>query len=121
MNLVIPKSSKHQDLALDLAKFLTNGPNQLAFAKLVPILPSVKSALKDPYFHSTNKDLETRARVLAASQLEQASLLVPPMPHQSELAKSLDGALSRAALGQATPAQALEQAAKEWDTLLASP
>lgn len=122
MNLVIPKASKQQELALDLAKHLTSGPSQLAFAKQVPILPSIKSALDDPFFKAApDAPLETRARALAAEQLKDAKLLVPPMPRQSELAKSLDDALQRAALGQQTPEQALEQAAKEWDQLLANP
>jgi ABC-type glycerol-3-phosphate transport system substrate-binding protein len=46
---------------------------------------------------------------------------VPPLPHQSELAKSLDDALQRAVLGQQTAAQALEEAAKQWDSILATP
>lgn len=121
MNLVILRSSAHPALAQDLAEFVTNGPNQLAFAKLVPILPSIKADLRDPYFRPTGGDLETRARALAADQLLHASLLVPPLPHEAELARSLDGALSRAALGRQTPAQALKQAADEWDNLLASP
>ena len=37
------------------------------------------------------------------------------------LAKSLDDALQRAVLGQQTAAQALEEAAKEWDSILATP
>ncbi|HEY9722610.1 MAG TPA: sugar ABC transporter substrate-binding protein [Oscillatoriaceae cyanobacterium] len=121
MNLVILRSSPHPKLALDLAEFVTDGPNQLAFAKLVPILPSIRADLRDPYFRPTGGDLPTRARALAAEQLLHASLLVPPLPHEAELARSLDGALSRAALGRQSPAQALEQAAKEWDNLLASP
>jgi putative chitobiose transport system substrate-binding protein len=122
MNLVIPKSSQHQALALDLAKHLTSGPSQLAFAKLVPILPSIKSAIDDPFFKAKpDAPLEDRARALAAEQLRDAKLLVPPMPRQSELAKSLDDALQRAALGQQTSAQAIEQAAKEWDQILQAP
>lgn len=122
MNLVIPKASQHQELALDLAEFITSSKNQLAFAKLVPILPSTKASIEDPYFKAKpGAPLEDRARALSADQLKDAELLVPPMPHQSELAKSLDDALQRAALGQQTPEQALGQAATEWDSILATP
>ncbi len=122
MNLVIPQASTKRDLALDLAKFVTSGENQLAFCKLVPILPSVKDTAKDPFFQAKpGAALEDQARSLAATQLRDAKLLVPPMPRQTELAKSLDDALQRAALGQQTPAQALEQAAKEWEAILATP
>lgn len=122
MNLVIPQASTQQALALDLAKFVTSGENQLAFCKLVPILPSVKDAARDPFFQAkAGAALEDQARALAAQQLRDAKLLVPPMPRQTELAKALDDALGRAALGQQTPSQALEQAAKEWEAILASP
>jgi putative chitobiose transport system substrate-binding protein len=122
MNLVIPQASTKRDLAYDLATFVTSGPNQLAFAKIVPILPSVKAAAADPFFQAKpGAALEDQARSLAASQLADAKLLVPPMPRQTELAKSLDDALQRAALGQQPPAQALEQAAKEWEQILATP
>jgi putative chitobiose transport system substrate-binding protein len=122
MNLVIPKAAAHQELALNLAQFITSAENQLAFAKLVPILPSTKASIEDPYFKAKpGASLEDRARALSADQLKDAQLLVPPMPHQSELAKSLDDALQRAALGQQTPEQALGQAATEWDSILATP
>lgn len=121
MNLVIPNASSHHELSLELAKFLTSGPNQLAFCKIVPILPSVKSAARDEFFKPKGQSLEEQARAIAADQLQRATLLVPPLPHQNELAKALDDALQRAALGQETPAAALEHAAKDWDRVLASP
>jgi putative chitobiose transport system substrate-binding protein len=123
MNLVMLRSCPHQTLAFDLAKFITNGPNQLAFCKLVAILPSIKAAASDPYFKQglmPGADLEARARAISASQLQRATLLVPPMPHQSDLAKSLDDALQRAALGTMSPADSLHEAAQEWNVLLAS-
>jgi putative chitobiose transport system substrate-binding protein len=122
MNLVILKASTHQDLAFDLAKHVTSAESQLAFAKLVPILPSVKTAAADPFFKvKPEAPIEDQARAIAAEQLGRATLLVPPMPRQTELAKALDDALQRAALAQQTPEQALEQAAKEWEQILVTP
>lgn len=122
MNLVIPQASAKRDLAFDLAKFVTSGENQLAFAKIVPILPSVKAAAGDAFFAAKpGAAIEDQARSLAAKQLQDAKLLVPPMPRQTELAKALDDALQRAALGQQAPKEALDQAAKEWETILATP
>ncbi|MDB5100137.1 MAG: putative chitobiose transport system substrate-binding protein [Cyanobacteria bacterium RYN_339] len=121
MNLVIPVASTHQDLALDLGKFIVSGPNQLAFCKIVPILPSEKSAAADTFFKPLGGGLEEKARAIAAEQLQHATLLVPPLPHQNELAKALDDALQRAALGKQTPAEALKQAAEDWDRVLATP
>jgi putative chitobiose transport system substrate-binding protein len=121
MNLVIPNASTHQDLALDLGKFIVSGPNQLAFCKIVPILPSEKGAAADAFFKPTGTSLEEKARTIAAEQLQHATLLVPPLPHQNELAKALDDALQRAALGQQQPAEAIKQAAQDWDRVLATP
>lgn len=121
MNLVIPTASTHKALAFDLARFITSGPNQLAFCKIVPILPSVKAAAADPFFRPTGGTLEERARAIAAQQLQRATLLVPPLPHQNQLAKALDDALQRASLGLATPADALKRAADDWDRVLAAP
>lgn len=121
MNLVIPLASAHQELAQDLAQHITSGDNQLEFCRIVPILPSVRSASQHEFFKaSLDAPLEARARALAAEQLQRAALLVPPLYRQSELARALDNALQRAVLKQQTPQEALEQAAEEWSQILAS-
>ena len=121
MNLVIPQAGAQHELAFDLAKFLTSGPSQLAFCKIVPILPSIKAAAADPYFKPTGNSLEERARAISAAQLARAVLLVPPLPHQNELAKALDDALQRAALNIEAPDASLAHAAADWDRILALP
>lgn len=120
MNLVVPKGAKHQEEAVTLARFITNAENQLAFAKLVPILPSIKAAAQDPYFTQLPPEpaLEDRARRIAAEQLERAELLIPPLPRHDELAKALNQAFQSAALGKASPQDALTKAAADWDRIL---
>lgn len=120
MNLVVPKGAKHPSEALALAQFITNAENQLAFARIVPILPSVKAAAQDAYFTTLpeNPTLEDRARKLAAEQLDRAELLVPPLPKHDELAKALNQAFQSAALGKSTPEEALAKAAADWDRIL---
>jgi putative chitobiose transport system substrate-binding protein len=121
MNLVVPTASAHRELALDLALHVTSAESQLAFCRIVPILPSVKATVEDPFFSAqADAPLEARARALAAAQLRRATLLVPPLYRQAELAKSLDTALQRAVLNQQTPEEALRQAADEWEQILAS-
>ncbi|MEB3285352.1 MAG: sugar ABC transporter substrate-binding protein [Candidatus Sericytochromatia bacterium] len=121
MNLVIPTASEQHQLAEDLAKHVTSGESQLAFCRIVPILPSVQSTSRDDFFKAPpDAPLEARARALAADQLQRAVLLVPPLYRQSELAKALDNALQRAVLRQQTPQEALNQAADEWSQILAS-
>jgi putative chitobiose transport system substrate-binding protein len=96
MNLVVPKGAKRASEAVDLALFITNAENQLAFAKRVPILPSIKSAAQSDYFTTlpTEPSLEDRARRIAAQQLD------------------------RAELGKVEPDAALAQAASDWDRIL---
>lgn len=120
MNLVVPASAKHQDQAVELARFITNSENQLAFAKLVPILPSVKAAAQSEYFTQlpASPSLEDRARHIAAAQLERAELLVPPLPRHDELAKALNQAFQSAALGKVSPEEALSKAAADWERIL---
>lgn len=122
MNLAIPVTAKAPEEALALGQYVISAENQLAFCKLVPILPSARAALKDPFFRAgPEAPLEDRARAIAAAQLEHAVNLVPPMNHQSELAKSLDDAFQRVALQGQAPEAALAQAAAEWKTWLARP
>ncbi len=120
MNLVVPKGAKHQAEALQLAQFITNAENQLAFSKLVPILPSIKAAAQADYFTKLPADptLEDRARKIAAEQLERAELLVPPLPRHDELAKALNQAFQGAALGKSKPDEALAKAAADWERIL---
>ncbi len=77
MNFVITKKSKHPDYALDFALYFTNKINQLEFAKMTPILPVNKEALKDKYFQTAeNDDLSAQARIISARQL---NTLQPPL------------------------------------------
>lgn len=123
MNLVVPTTSRNQEDAIALATFVTNAANQLAFCKLAAILPSSREAAGDAFFTTlpATASVEDRARKIAAEQLKRAELLVPPMPHQSELKKAMNDALQRAALGQLSSDEALKQAAAEWDRILATP
>jgi hypothetical protein len=101
---------------------VTNDANQLAFARLVPILPSTMRAARLLATELANAQaLEQQAHRIGLEQLERARLLVQPLPHQSELAKSLDDALARVVLGIQEPSTSLKQAADEWQQILARP
>ncbi|MGW7191284.1 ABC transporter substrate-binding protein, partial [Streptomyces sp. NPDC054838] len=49
-SLGIRKDTAHPDAAAEFAKWVTNGPNQVAFAKKATIYPSNAKGLTDPYF-----------------------------------------------------------------------
>jgi putative chitobiose transport system substrate-binding protein len=121
MNLVVPAASQKKDAAADLALFLTNSENQLALAKLAPVLPSVIKATQDPYFTAAGSDAIGEARRVSVAQLPKATVLVPAIARENpELAKALDLALQQACLGQKEPKQALEEAAATWRAKLGS-
>ncbi|WP_234317995.1 ABC transporter substrate-binding protein [Streptomyces rimosus] len=75
-SLGIRKDTKHPDAAAEFAKWVTNGPNQVAFSKQVTIYPSNAKGLADPYFadQGDGKDPETMARTVGAEELKSAQL-----------------------------------------------
>ncbi|WP_051254987.1 ABC transporter substrate-binding protein [Pontibacillus marinus] len=119
-NVVVPNQTKHQDAAVKFALFLTNAKNQLAFTKLVPILPSAKSALDDPYFSELPEDATAtdQVRITAANQLDKAEVLIPPMENYNKLKDAMHDAISAAMLEEMSPQEALDQAEKEWNKIL---
>lgn len=118
MNLVIPKDSDRPDAALKFALFITNSDNQLAFAKAANVLPSTIPALADSYFKSApagDKSEMDRARVVSASQLKQAEVLIPAMQNINVLKRAIYENLQAAMLGEKTVDAAIADAAKDWD------
>ncbi len=119
MNVVVPSSSKNLDNAVKFALFLTNAMNQLSFSKVANQLPSAVQAAKDPYFaaQSLSSDVEAKARIISASQLAQAEVLVPPVKNVDKLQKFIYDELQQAMLGEKTTDQAIASAAEQWNAL----
>ncbi|XZN89149.1 MAG: ABC transporter substrate-binding protein [Microcoleus sp.] len=117
MNLVVPRDSKRPDDAVKFALFVTNSQNQLAFAKAANVLPSNVDALKDSYFKSLPPDAPTadRARIVSASGLEKAELLIPPLKDVKKLQKAIYDNLQAAMLAEKSVEQAVADAATAWD------
>lgn len=121
MNLVVPKQSEHQEAAVQFSIFITNGENQVAFDKIVPILPSIETALDDPFFNELpeNPTPIDKARLVSANQLKDSEVLIPPMPNYEELKTAMNEALSAAMLGELSAQEAVEQAETKWNAVLA--
>ncbi|RSK28878.1 sugar ABC transporter substrate-binding protein [Bacillus sp. HMF5848] len=121
MNLVVPKQSEHQQAAVDFSLFMTNGENQVKFDKIVPILPSIETALDDPFFNELPADPTPidEARIVSASQLRDSEVLIPPMKNYEDLKTSMNEALQAAMLGELTVDEALAQAEAKWNEILA--
>jgi putative chitobiose transport system substrate-binding protein len=117
MNLVIPKDTDQPDAALKFALFVTNDQNQLSFAKAANVLPSTIKASEDRYFTDIPTDATPvdKARMVSASQLKTAEVLIPAMKDVKELQKVVYQNLQAAMLGQKTVDQAVNDAAQGWN------
>ncbi len=116
MNLAIPQSTDQPDAALKFALFVTNDKNQLAFAKAANVLPSTKEALKDSFLSTPAQPTPVdKARVVSASQLKDAEMLVPALKDINQLQKIIYDNLQAAMLGEKTVEQAVAGAADTWN------
>lgn len=128
MNVVVPKSSQAQDLALKFATYLTNDTNQLSFSKVENSLPSTIAAAADPYFSQLDSQMakdsapiskvQTKARIISASQLLQSEVLIPPVKNLENLRKIIYEELQLAMLQQKSSNEAIAIAAQRWDNLI---
>jgi multiple sugar transport system substrate-binding protein len=120
MGLLVPKSSKNKATALEFAKFITNAENQLAFAKIVTILPSVTEALQNPYFKDDSDGTEeSKARRISAAQIANAENL-KPVQYDERVATVVVGQVQLALKGELSAQEALDAAVKDATALLPS-
>ena len=122
MNLVVPKQTRLPREAIDFALFLSNAPNQLAFAEEARVLPSSRQALSQLESRlrgglpaEPQQRLVEEARILSARTLADARVLVPPTPGLKRLQSIVYTQLQRAMLGEIDSDAALRQAAAEWN------
>jgi putative chitobiose transport system substrate-binding protein len=119
MNLVIPKDTPNPKDALKFALFVTNSPNQLAFAREGNVLPSTTTALRAYQQHLQQKSADnpalTQARWVSARQIDQAQVLIPAQRNSKALQKIVYDNLQAAMLGRKTVDQAVQDAADAWD------
>jgi len=123
MNLVVPQQSALAAEAARFALYLTNGPNQLAFAEQARVLPSNRQALLQLEASlgaasgagTPQEQLVQRARLLSAQTLRRARVLVPASPGVKRLQAIVYTQLQRAMLGQVGSDAALAAAADDWN------
>ena len=117
MNLVIPRDTEQPDMALKFALFVTNPENQLTFAKAANVLPSTKDSLADPYFSTVPAGASSveKARVVSASQMQEAEILVPTLKNVQKLQKILYENLQAAMLEQKSVDAAISDAEEAWN------
>ena len=122
MTLAVPRQSQRAQEAVDLALFLTNADQQARFAAEARVLPSslealarVRAELEDQVPATAEERQIRQARLLSASTLDRARVLVPALPGIKRLQKILYTQMQRAMLAQVSPEQALTAAAAEWN------
>jgi putative chitobiose transport system substrate-binding protein len=122
MNLVIPKDTNQPEAAVKFALFVTNAKNQLSFAKAANVLPSTTASLQDPYFSNAAPDASSadKARIVSASQMKDAEVLIPTLKDIKALQKILYENLQAVMLKQKTVDQALKEAEQAWNQEYAS-
>ena len=118
MALLVSARSLNRPLAVEFASWVTNRENQLRFCRLVPIFPSIRSALDDPFFRTEDSTVESRARLVASVQIRTAEVLKPSLREYQRLNNVFKDQLMRAFLGTATVSDALDAAAAQWDKFL---
>lgn len=117
-NLSIYKNTPNAKEAIDLALWLTNAENQLAFSKKVTIFPSVTKALEDPYFTKPGDAPEDKARAIGAEQIKSAKVVVPVLPRVSELNKVMTDVMNQVLLNNREPQEVLAEAEQKWTQIL---
>jgi multiple sugar transport system substrate-binding protein len=119
MGLLVPKSSKNQKLAVEFARYMTNGQNQLAFSKIVTVLPSTAVSLQNPYFTDTSDGtVESQARKVSAAQIAKARNLVP-VQYDDRIKQIVIGKVQLAMQGKMSAQDALDQAVTEANAVTA--
>lgn len=120
MNLAVSEKSPHKEEAAKFAQFMTNAENQLAFAQIVAILPSVIEAAEDEFFTQgeDSDDPTEKGRFMAAKQLETSVDMLAPVENVSLINKAINEEFHRVLLEGKDPAQAVADAEAEVNSLL---
>lgn len=116
----VPKRTEYPKEAVDLALFVTNDANQLAFCKLVAIFGSSEAVLKDPFFSNIPTDtLQNQARKIMVDNAAKLSLNeVASLANSQQLIDIYNEEVRAALTGTKTVKEALDAAVAAWDPIL---
>ncbi len=119
MTLAIPQKAKHKTEALLFAEFLTNEQNQLNFAKQTGVLPCNEQSLSNEYFNnSMAKDIQTKARNIAAKQLLSPITYPQQTPKHKELLTLINQTIEQILLTSNNTNLLLEKLKSDWLKLI---
>lgn len=120
MNIAVAAKSKNPDEAVEFAKFVTNAESQLAFAKIVAILPSVIEATEDEFFTQgeDSDDPAEKGKFFGAKQLDIAKDMFAPVGNISEINKTINEEFHKVLIDNKDPQKALDDAEAKVNELL---
>ncbi|MEW2582419.1 ABC transporter substrate-binding protein [Streptomyces virginiae] len=121
-SLGIRKDTEHPDAAVEFAKWVTNGPNQVEFSRKATIYPSNARGLADPFFsdRGDGKDAETLARAVGADQLKSAALDAnTPVQWTNQVGDAVVREVQKAITGEQDARTAVRKAEEAANRLLA--
>lgn len=107
MNFVIPLRAKHKNEALKFALYLTNYENQLELAKLTNVLAVNQKTLEDDFYNNYS-DLESKARVISAKQLNKIEPSFKSLRNQKEINTVINTAVQKILLNKNTTEKILD-------------
>ena len=111
--LVVFRKSRHREAAMELARFLIGAGPAMAVARAEQsVLPAARAAERDPYFR------DNPHQAVFLKQLKTA-VFPPNVPDWLEIEDVVDAALEEAVFGRAAPQEALDDACRKIDALLA--
>lgn len=113
MNFVIPLRAKHKDEALKFALYLTNYENQLELAKLTNVLAVNQKTLEDD-FYNIYSDLESKARMISAKQLNEIEPSFRSVRNQKEINTIVNTAVQQILLNKNTTEKILDDVYKKF-------
>jgi len=119
-SLAVNANSKNQATAIEFAKFVTNGDNQLTFAKSANVFPSSAGTLDNEVFTKEDGTPETQIRVDTAKQVANATVWWPPAFSGGPDVGNLREQIALAVLGKISAQEALDNAVKFSNDRLAS-
>lgn len=118
MNFVIPLRAKHKNEALKFALFLTNDKNQLELAKLTNVLAVNEKTLKNEFYTNYDKnDLQAKARVISAKQLNKVQPVYRTKKGQKDINNIMNSATQEILLDKAKTEDILDKVAKDWKSI----
>lgn len=118
MELGIPSKASYPKISVEFASYMTNNYSQLAFDKIVDIMPSTIKASKNSFFTHPGITPIAKARKVSAEELPHSVAVGLGVSQENQINTDLTNAIEAAMDHSMTAKAALQQAAKEVNQLM---